>query len=568
MNCNDTLGGKRSNRLSYVVDDAIDHPGYDDIKPGQVAGNYTYNKIGELTEDASEGVLLDWRLGDHKLSRIKRTDADSPELEFYYNPFGQRILKVEKPRQGGNVINPSQWKYTYYSYDVNGQVMGVYTANPDQRNYQLDERHLYGAERLGINGTPVKVIVDGNLEPFAHKRVDVVHTDQRGNKRYELTNHLGNVLAVINDRKMWNVTDGNYDPVLLSWSDYYAFGMTMPGRNGNTEEYRYGYQGSEMDNEVKGNGNSYTTFFRQLDPRLGRWKSIDPVVHAHQSPYVSMDNNPIVHSDPLGDKRRVAFKALFNKKFREEHRARKDSPDMYVYRRRDGEPTLDNPNVVQDFKTAEIIDPRGGQTRASMKTHNSVLYDKAGLGGGGFGSGGGSIGGSLDGGFSLYKQIIETVVYKRGYKKRDFKRTEGFRTLSFKVKRSAEIHVKTFNRPDQVRIFDSDGNLVDHTDQNIHDSNPHHAFKRFHDEEDNYEYIATGQDVVILRVDDKGIYQIVVNQSGNAVSDDPEKHSPLTDYSIYIEGQNMRIRRRTVWRIREPSQAIIRRIKYRRDRKK
>jgi RHS repeat-associated protein len=47
--------------------------------------------------------------------------------------------------------------------------------------------------------------------------------------------------------------------------------------NNNSYGYRYGYQGSEMDNEVNGNGNSYTTEFRQLDPRLGRWMSVDPV---------------------------------------------------------------------------------------------------------------------------------------------------------------------------------------------------------------------------------------------------------------------------------------------------
>jgi RHS repeat-associated protein len=64
--------------------------------------------------------------------------------------------------------------------------------------------------------------------------------------------------------------------------------------------YRYGYQGSEADDEVKGPGNSYTTEFRQLDPRLGRWLSIDPVTHPWQSPYCSMDNNPIWHNDPLG----------------------------------------------------------------------------------------------------------------------------------------------------------------------------------------------------------------------------------------------------------------------------
>ncbi|MDC3220607.1 hypothetical protein OAT71_02215 [Flavobacteriales bacterium] len=51
----------------------------------------------------------------------------------------------------------------------------------------------------------------------------------------------------------------------------------MPGRSRNTDAYRYGYQGSEKDDEIAGNGNSYTTFFRQLDPRLGRWFSPDPV---------------------------------------------------------------------------------------------------------------------------------------------------------------------------------------------------------------------------------------------------------------------------------------------------
>jgi RHS repeat-associated protein len=56
---------------------------------------------------------------------------------------------------------------------------------------------------------------------------------------------------------------------------------------------RYFYQGSEMDKEIKGNGNSYTTEFRQYDPRLGRWMSLDPVFQPHQSPYNSMDNNPI-----------------------------------------------------------------------------------------------------------------------------------------------------------------------------------------------------------------------------------------------------------------------------------
>jgi RHS repeat-associated protein len=88
---------------------------------------------------------------------------------------------------------------------------------------------------------------------------------------------------------------------ILSFSDYYPFGMQMPGRNASTGDYRYGYQGSEKDGEISGEGNSYSTFFRQLDVRLGRWKSIDPKATAWESPYVSMGNNPILYNDVLGD---------------------------------------------------------------------------------------------------------------------------------------------------------------------------------------------------------------------------------------------------------------------------
>ncbi|MBI2258961.1 MAG: hypothetical protein HYU67_08690 [Flavobacteriia bacterium] len=66
--------------------------------------------------------------------------------------------------------------------------------------------------------------------------------------------------------------------------------------------YRYGYNGMEKDDEVKGNGNSYTTEFRQYDPRIGRWMSLDPLMMDFPSisPYVAFNNNPIIYTDPEG----------------------------------------------------------------------------------------------------------------------------------------------------------------------------------------------------------------------------------------------------------------------------
>ncbi len=95
-----------------------------------------------------------------------------------------------------------------------------------------------------------------------------------------------------------------YKPEILETHDYFAFGMAMPGRKfTSSSTYRYGYQGSEKDNEISGEGNTYTTHYRGLDVRLGRWWSTDPKedLMPWQSPYVSMDNNPILLNDPDGD---------------------------------------------------------------------------------------------------------------------------------------------------------------------------------------------------------------------------------------------------------------------------
>ena len=84
-------------------------------------------------------------------------------------------------------------------------------------------------------------------------------------------------------------------------SDYSPFGVSLDGRTIEGDGYRYGYQGSERDDEAKGSGNSYTTFYRQLDTRVGRWFSIDPVFQPWQSPYESMGSNPIERNDVEGD---------------------------------------------------------------------------------------------------------------------------------------------------------------------------------------------------------------------------------------------------------------------------
>jgi RHS repeat-associated protein len=70
-----------------------------------------------------------------------------------------------------------------------------------------------------------------------------------------------------------------------------------------TRSYRYGFNGMESDDEVKGVKNSYTTEFRQYDPRIGRFLSLDPMMlkYPSTSPYIAFRNNPIFFIDPFGD---------------------------------------------------------------------------------------------------------------------------------------------------------------------------------------------------------------------------------------------------------------------------
>ncbi|MEE9371693.1 MAG: hypothetical protein V3V00_01430 [Saprospiraceae bacterium] len=59
--------------------------------------------------------------------------------------------------------------------------------------------------------------------------------------------------------------------------------------------YRYGFQGQEQDNEIKGNGNSVNFKYRMHDPRLGRFFAVDPLASSYpwNSTYAFSENRVI-----------------------------------------------------------------------------------------------------------------------------------------------------------------------------------------------------------------------------------------------------------------------------------
>ncbi|MBB6682536.1 hypothetical protein H4O20_13890 [Aequorivita sp. 609] len=72
--------------------------------------------------------------------------------------------------------------------------------------------------------------------------------------------------------------------------------MLLPGRHANTPDYRYGFQGQEMDDEIKGvPGSSLNYTFRMHDPRVGRFLSLDPLSaqYPYNSPFAFAENRVI-----------------------------------------------------------------------------------------------------------------------------------------------------------------------------------------------------------------------------------------------------------------------------------
>jgi RHS repeat-associated protein len=89
---------------------------------------------------------------------------------------------------------------------------------------------------------------------------------------------------------------------VLEETHYYPFGLVMAGisaKGVGKVENKYKFNGIEHTKEL--DLNQYDAFFRNLDPQIGRFWQLDPTTTHWESPYVTMQNNPISKTDWLGD---------------------------------------------------------------------------------------------------------------------------------------------------------------------------------------------------------------------------------------------------------------------------
>lgn len=311
------------NQLDKVQDAAIDaavgeYDKYRDIKQGQVNGNYQYDLIGNLVSDASEGITeIKWTV----YGKIKEIIKTGGNIVYEYDAAGNRISKLYNNKR------------TIYVRDAMGNVIAVYESESNASPVQK-ESHLYGSSRIGLQQT--LTVPPDEISLIGGYGTALLSTFTRGEKLYELTNHLGNVLVTISDKKMpvrkiqycgtFNTTEGpvticregnypedpsmggnmfpNGDPYnayiadVITANDYYPFGMNMPGRNFNVgSEYRYGFNGKEKDKDS--DILQYDYGFRIFDTRIGKFKSVDPLTQNYPAltPYQFASNSPILYID-------------------------------------------------------------------------------------------------------------------------------------------------------------------------------------------------------------------------------------------------------------------------------
>ena len=267
-----------TNQLSFISDDVAAGNYPQDID-NQAAGNYIYDRIGNLIQDRDAGITkIGWTVYG-KIRQIIGRNA----LIYNYNAAGERISKLS-----GDSL-------TFYVRDATGNTLAIYKKSAG--GFRWESQDLYGSSRLGTwewgLAIPSRLMVPASSTDSLR---DAYYLGQR---IYEGANHLGNVLATFSDKKVGVSSDNNtvdyYQAVVISQHDYYPFGMLQPGRGYELGGYRYGFNGKENDGEVKGEGNQQDYGMRIYDPRLGRFLSVDPLTKSYPelTPYQFASNKPI-----------------------------------------------------------------------------------------------------------------------------------------------------------------------------------------------------------------------------------------------------------------------------------
>ncbi|MDB5014385.1 MAG: repeat-associated core domain protein [Daejeonella sp.] len=209
---------------------------------------YDYDDNGNLISDLNKGSSITYN-DLNKTSRVYY--AADKYMDYVYDASGARIRKVVK----------SEIVTTTYDY-----------------------LHGFVYENSSLSYFPT---IEGRVRASGSKF------------EYFIKDHVGNVRVSFED-------NGSGVAKIVQENHYYAFGMTMKGIVNRTAvpttpNKQLFNAGSELQDDL--GDETYSTFFREYDPVLGRFNALDPMVdkYASWTPYNFAFNDPIGVNDPMGD---------------------------------------------------------------------------------------------------------------------------------------------------------------------------------------------------------------------------------------------------------------------------
>jgi RHS repeat-associated protein len=267
-----------TNKLNHVKD-AVPKDNYPEDLDNQETGNYKYDAIGNLISDSAENIKnISWNVYG-KMQSIDKKNGD--KINYGYDAANNRISETFNNET------------IFYVRDASGNTMSTYIINDtiNKGNLTQSDVHLYGSSRLGIDELNMDV-----HQPA--KATGESRSQKKGSKKYELTDHRGNVMAVVGAHKTQhdNNNDGivdHYTAQVLSANDSYSFGLKKPFRTYGIGNYAYSYNGKKDDKKA---GRGYQNYgMREYDKLTSRFISVDPITDEYPelTPYQFASNRPI-----------------------------------------------------------------------------------------------------------------------------------------------------------------------------------------------------------------------------------------------------------------------------------
>ena len=327
-----TLHGNSSFDMNLYYQDAVGHL-------GGLAGENLYNgNISAITWKNDGESKQGYAFSYDGISRLKGADygigSSSLADKNTYDVSGIKYdengnIKSLSRRENGSLIDALSYKYhdneasnqlkgvedtgsvrgfkdgttatTQYLYDDNGNMRkdlnkGILSIEYNVLNLPekivfadgKEIKYVYSAsgEKLQniVNGKTLTycggfVYENGILQYILNSEGRYVVSGSSGAYEYNLTDHLGNVRAVV---------DGN--GAIKQKSNYYPFGMTFDSYEGSTNKYLY--NGKELQEET-----GWLDYgARMYSPELARWLVVDLAIeenHYDYTPYAYVYNNPV-----------------------------------------------------------------------------------------------------------------------------------------------------------------------------------------------------------------------------------------------------------------------------------